>query len=171
MMKTWLIAKKKIFIPLFIFLLLSILLWQLQQKPLAPAVKFTTIQQQQISLEQLRGHMVMVNFWATTCSGCVAEMPQLIQTWQQYHDQGFEVVAIAMQYDDIQQIKNFTAERHLPFWVVHDEDGTLSQAFGGVTLTPTAFIVDPQGHVMSKTIGDFDFNRLQQQIKQYLKLA
>jgi len=170
-MNQWLNTKKKILIPFIIIFLLAILLWQLQQKPLAPDVKFTTIQQQELSLSQLRGHMVMVNFWATTCSGCVAEMPQLIQTWQQYHEQGFDVVAIAMQYDDIQQIKNFTEQRKLPFIVAHDVDGSVSREFGNISLTPTAFVVDPQGHIISKTIGDFDFKQLQQHIKQYLKLS
>ena len=115
--------------------------------------------------------MVMVNFWATTCPGCVAEMPKLVETWQQYHQQGFEVIAIAMQYDDLKQIQNFVQQKQLPFIVTHDADGSLSQAFGNITVTPTAFVLDAQGHIINKTIGDFNFAKLHESLKQQLKSA
>ncbi len=159
---------KKIIFPAIIFLLLGLLAWQLQQKPAAPEVEFQSLQQQTVNLKDMRGKVVMVNFWATSCPGCVAEMPKLIETWQQFHQQGFEVIAIAMQYDDLQQIQNFVQQQQLPFIVAYDADGRLSQAFGNITVTPTAFILDSQGRMINKTIGDFNFSSLQQSLKQQL---
>jgi len=162
---------KKRILPLAIVLLVLMIVWQVQQKPSAPNVKFQSLQQQTVALKDLRGKMVMVNFWATTCPGCVAEMPKLVETWQQYHQQGFEVIAIAMQYDDLKQIQNFVQQKQLPFIVTHDADGSLSQAFGNITVTPTAFVLDAQGHIINKTIGDFNFAKLHESLKQQLKSA
>ena len=160
---------KSIFIGLSVLILLALIAWQLFNKPSAPAVQITTLQQQQIALADLRGKTVMVNFWATTCPGCVAEMPKLVSTWQQYHQQGFEIVAVAMQYDDLAQIKNFVAQHQLPFIVAYDAQGSISQAFGNISITPTAFVLDPQGKIINKTIGDFNFAKLHQQLQQQLQ--
>lgn len=162
---------KKRILPLAIVLLVLIIVWQVQQKPSAPNVQFQSLQQQTVALKDLRGKMVMVNFWATTCPGCVAEIPKLVETWQQYHQQGFEVIAIAMQYDDLKQIQNFVQQKQLPFIVTYDADGSLSQAFGNITVTPTAFVLDAQGHIINKTIGDFNFAKLHESLKQQLKSA
>ena len=162
---------KKRILPLAIVLLVLMIVWQVQQKPSVPNVQFQSLQQQTVALKDLRGKMVMVNFWATTCPGCVAEMPKLVETWQQYHQQGFEVIAIAMQYDDLKQIQNFVQQKQLPFIVTHDADGSLSQAFGNITVTPTAFVLDAQGHIINKTIGDFNFAKLHESLKQQLKSA
>ncbi len=167
---SFLTIKKRI-LPIAIVLLLVLIVWQLQQKPSAPDIQFQSLQQQTITLKDLRGKTVMVNFWATTCPGCVAEMPKLVETWQQYHQQGFEVVAIAMQYDDLKQIQNFVQQKQLPFIVAYDADGKLSQAFGNITVTPTAFVLDPQGHIINKTIGDFNFAKLHESLQQQLKSA
>lgn len=74
-----------------------------------------TLQGKTIPLSSLQGKMVLVNFWATDCPGCIEEMPELINTYQQYKDKGFEVVAVAMPYDKLQQIITYSQNNALPF--------------------------------------------------------
>jgi peroxiredoxin len=136
----------------------------LTQKASAPALTMTTLSGQTIDLAQLRGKTVVVNFWATSCPGCVKEMPQLVDVYQRYHGKGLEIVAVAMNYDPAENVRQFTAEQRLPFPVVMDTQGDIAHAFGEVKLTPTSFVIDADGHIAEQTIGDLDFARLRQRL-------
>ena len=134
-------------------------------KPAAPDVTFTDIKGNKISLAQLKGKVVIVNFWATSCTTCVGEMPEMIKTYEKYHAQGLEFVAVAMSYDRPDYVVNFTETRKLPFDVTLDLDGQLAQQFGDVKLTPTTFIIDKQGKIIKKYVGAPEFDGLHQLIE------
>ena len=136
------------------------LVYALMEKPAAPASTFTTLEGKTITLDQLRGKIVLVNFWATSCPGCVKEMPDLIQTYNQYKDRGFEIVAVAMSYDPPNYVANFAKTRQLPFPVALDVNGAHAHAFGDVQLTPTSFIIGKDGRIVEQKLGDLDFNKL-----------
>ncbi len=137
----------------------------------APAVSFTTLQGQPIVLASLRGKVVLVNFWATTCPGCVKEMPALIETYRQYKNKGFEVVAVAMSYDPPSYVMKFAQDRQLPFPVALDVSGEHARAFGNVQLTPTSFIVGKDGTVLEQKLGELDFVKLKTLLDKELKPA
>jgi thiol-disulfide isomerase/thioredoxin len=153
---------KKTLLPLIILGLLTFLGLQLNNKPSAPNVVFTTIDGTKISMASLKGKVVLVNFWATDCPGCIKEMPQLISTYNQYNKQGFELIAVAMPDDPPAQVFNYTQQKNLPFPVMHDGLSEISSQFGDVSLTPTAFIYDQQGYLLQRTIGELDFKALHQ---------
>lgn len=136
------------------------LTYTLIQKPVAPAVTFTTLEGKPIALESLRGKVVLVNFWATSCPGCIKEMPGMIDTYKQYKGRGFEIVAVAMSYDPPNYVLNFVQTRRLPFPVALDIDGAHARAFGNVQLTPTSFIIGKDGAVLEQKIGELDFVKL-----------
>lgn len=143
---------------------------QAQAQPIAaPALTFTTIAGQTIRLSDLRGKVVLVNFWATSCSICLAETPELIQTYRQSHKQGLEVIAVAMPYDQPGLIKQYIAKHGLPFPVVWDSKGDIGRSFGGVQATPITFIIDKQGRLISRTVGIIDFERLRRYLDGALK--
>ncbi len=131
----------------------------------APNVTFTDIKGNKISLEQLRGKVVMVNFWATSCTTCVGEMPDMVKTYEKYHAQGLEYVAVAMSYDPPNYVVNFTETRKLPFSVALDVDGKLADSFGDVKMTPTTFVIDKQGHIIKKYVGAPEFYELHRLIE------
>ena len=87
-------------------------------------------------------------------------MPDLIATWRRYRSRGFEVIAVAMSYDEPEQIRAYMAKRSLPFPVVFDRDGALAREFEGVRATPTTFLIDRAGKRISKTVGIIDFEKL-----------
>jgi len=129
-------------------------------RQIAPNVTFTDIKGNKISMEQLRGKVVMVNFWATSCSTCVGEMPEMIKTYEKYHAQGLEFVAVAMSYDPPNYVLNYTETRKLPFDVALDPDGKLAQSFGDVKMTPTTFVIDKHGDIVKKYVGAPEFEEL-----------
>lgn len=122
----------------------------------APDVTFTDLNGKEISMASLRGKVVYVKFWATSCTTCVAQMPDTIKHYQDLKDQGFDTIAVAMSYDPLNYVENFTKSRQLPFPVVLDKDGSLAQAFGDVKLTPTAFLIDKQGKIIKRYLGNYD---------------
>jgi thiol-disulfide isomerase/thioredoxin len=151
---------KKTLIPLVVLGLVAALLFSLSQKPKAPDVTFTTIEGKKISMASLKGKMVLVNFWATDCPGCVKEIPALVDVYKEYQAKGFEVIAVAMPYDPPAQVLNYTKQKALPFPVMHDGFEEITQAFGGINLTPTTYIFDKQGNRLQRIIGEIDFSNL-----------
>lgn len=129
-------------------------------KSVTPAETFTTLGGAQIRLADLRGKVVLINFWATSCGICMAEMPDLAATYRQYRNRGFEVIAVAMHYDDPELVKKYVTKQALPFPVVFDKDGELAREFDQVGATPTTFLIDQAGGRVSKTVGIIHFDKL-----------
>lgn len=134
----------------------------------APDVTFISIAGEKVSTESLRGKVVMINFWATSCVTCVKEMPELVATYNKYKDQGLEFVAVAMQYDRPDYVLNFAEQRKLPFTVALDSAGDLARQFGDVTLTPTTFLIDKQGKIIKTYVGEPDFSAVHKLIEKEL---
>ena len=144
----------------FIAALLFLALLDGCSAPAAPDVSFTTLDGQTTRLSALRGKVVLVNFWATTCTTCVGEMPKLVETYQRFAPKGFETVAIAMSYDPPDYVRNYAAKAGLPFKVALDARGEAARGFEEVRLTPTTFLLDKQGRVVQKYLGEPDFPKL-----------
>ncbi|KAB7629816.1 TlpA family protein disulfide reductase [Verminephrobacter eiseniae] len=134
----------------------------------APESTFVLLDGSRQSMADLRGKVTLVNFWATNCSTCVAEMPALAATYDKYHTQGFDTVAVAMSYDPPSYVVNFAATRKLPFKVAIDNTGQLARAWGDVRLTPTSFLVNKRGEVVKSFVGAPDFPALHRLIEQLL---
>lgn len=122
----------------------------------APEVTFTSLTGERITTSDLRGKVVLVKFWATSCVTCVAQMPDTITNYNALRDKGFETIAVAMQYDPGNYVKNFADSRNLPFPVALDSRGEIAKAFGEVRLTPTAFLIDKQGRIIKRYLGNYD---------------
>ena len=132
----------------------------LNNKQSAPDVTFHAIDGEKISSNSLRGKVVMVNFWATSCTTCVAEMPEMVETYNKYKAQGLEFVAVAMQYDRADYVLNFARTRQLPFKVTLDVKGEAAKAYGDVAMTPTTFVLDKQGKILKRYVGKPEFAEL-----------
>lgn len=142
------------------------------QKP-APVVSFKTVQYQSkpstvFNTASLKGQITLVNFWATSCTTCVAEMPMLAKVYSDYASKGYRTIAVAMDYDSIEFVRNFAASRALPFDVVHDTDGSLAKAFNQVKVTPTSYLIDPQGQIVKRYLGEIKQADLTQAIDNLL---
>ena len=134
----------------------------------APQSSFLLLDGQRISTESLRGKVALVNFWATSCTACVAEMPEIAATYNKFKAQGYETLAVAMPYDKPEYVSRFAAQRALPFLVAYDHDGQAAKAWGDVRLTPTTFLLDKQGRIVKRYVGQPDFAALHAQIEKLL---
>jgi peroxiredoxin len=134
----------------------------------APASTFVLLDGAQTTTADLQGKVTLINFWATTCVSCVKEMPALAATYNKYKTQGFETIAVAMSYDPPAWVFNFAQTRQLPFKVALDNTGEIAQNWGDVKLTPTTYLVDKQGRIVKRYVGEPDMAALHALIEKLL---
>ena len=134
----------------------------------APDSTFVLLDGSKATTADLRGKVTLVNFWATTCVSCVKEMPALVATYNKYQSQGFETLAVAMEYDPPAWVLNFAQTRQLPFKVALDNTGEIAKAWGDVKLTPTTYLVDKQGRIVKRYVGEPDMGALHRLIEDLL---
>jgi peroxiredoxin len=140
----------------------------LNQRPAAPPVTFVSIQGEKIAPRDLQGKVVMVNFWATSCTTCVAEMPRMVETYNKYKSQGLEFVAVAMSYDPPNYVLNYAHTRALPFKVALDTSGEAAKAYGNVAMTPTTFVIGKDGKILKRYVGEPEFPALHKLLEEAL---
>jgi thiol-disulfide isomerase/thioredoxin len=134
----------------------------------APNAVFVTLEGNKISIDSLKGKVVLVNFWASDCKSCIEEMPALINTYNNYKKKGFEVIAVAMPYDPPAQVLNYALQKKLPFPVMHDGLSDITTKFGNINLTPTTFIYDKSGKQIAHFQGAIDFKMLKETLNKEL---
>ena len=161
--------KKNKIISIFLIAFVAVLLFLSLQTNSVKNLNLITISGEKITSQQLLGKITLINFWATDCPGCINEMPGLIETYNQYKDQGLEVIAVAMYYDPPSRVISFTKNNNLPFPVVLDTNKEIINKFNNVKLTPTSIILDKNGYVINTIIGEIDFNDFNKNLINLLK--
>jgi peroxiredoxin len=134
----------------------------------APESTFVLLDGSQRTTADLKGKVTLVNFWATSCVTCVAEMPKMVATYNKYHGKGYEHMAVAMSYDPPSYVVNYAATRKLPFQVAIDNTGNVARAWGEVQLTPTSYVVNRKGEIVKRYVGEPDFAELHRLIEKLL---
>ena len=134
----------------------------------APDTTFVLLDGSKKTTADLKGKVTLVNFWATSCVTCVAEMPKMVSTFDKYHPRGYEHVAVAMSYDPPSYVVNYAQTRKLPFNVAIDNTGAVAKAWGEVQLTPTSYLVNKKGEIVKRYVGEPNFAELHQLIEKLL---
>ncbi len=154
-----------------VFLVVSVLALGVagcSQRSAAPTFDYTLLDGTHASSQALRGKVVLLNFWATSCVTCVKEMPEIMATHQQFSGRGFQTLAVAMSYDPPALVANYAERHRLPFGVVIDNTGAIARSFGDVQLTPTTVLIDKHGAIVKRWVGEPDFPALQALVAQLL---
>ena len=160
--------KKNIIISCLLILLTSLVLISFQ-KDTVDNLDMMTISGEKITSKDLLGKVVLINFWATDCPGCIAEMPELINTYNKYKNQNFELIAVSMFYDPPSHVLSFSKNNNLPFPVVLDIEKKIAAQFSNVTLTPTSFLINHQGKIINRIIGEINFDEFDSLLQKTIK--
>lgn len=135
-----------------------------EQGERAPDVTYTTLDGKELAQADLEGRPTLVTFWATTCVSCVQEIPYLVELYEELNPRGFEIVAVAMEYDPPRQVEALVKARGLEYTIALDGDGSVARAFGDVRLTPTTFLINPRGQIVQRRLGLLDMDQLRSRI-------
>jgi len=135
----------------------------------SPDISLVTIDGEQLQLASLRGNPLLVTFWATTCPGCIREVPHLIELYEELSPQGLEIIGIAMDYDPPNRVLAVRNARNIPYPVALDIHAEAAHAFGNVRLTPTSFLIAPDGRIVYRKTGEISMAKLRQDILGLLK--
>lgn len=130
----------------------------------SPDIDLVTIKGEALQLASYRGRPLLVTFWATTCPGCIEEMPHLFELYAEFQPQGLEIIGIAMDYDPPNQVLAMSEARGIPYPVALDIHADAARAFGDVRLTPTSFLIAPDGRIVYQKIGEMDMAKVRSDI-------
>jgi thiol-disulfide isomerase/thioredoxin len=119
-------------------------------------LKFTSAAGKPVDVAQLRGKVVLVDFWATWCGPCVAEVPNVVAAYQKYHAQGFDIVGVSLDQDKDAMLA-FTKAHEMTWPQFFDGNGFENNAVSsklGIQMIPTMWLIDQQGRLVESTDGD-----------------
>lgn len=117
----------------------------------APPLELKDLKGKSITLEEAKGKIVLLNFWATWCGPCRAEVPDLIELQKKYKDR-LEILALATDEDDTDAVEKFVEKKGINYRVGMATDA-IKAKYGGVPALPTSFVIDTQGRVVQKHVG------------------
>jgi thiol-disulfide isomerase/thioredoxin len=120
-----------------------------------PPIELNTLDGQPFRLEQLRGRLVLLNFWATWCDPCVEEMPSMQRLMQHFAGAPFDVVAVN-HMEGVPRIRAFLQKVPVDFTIVRDTDGGIARRWR-VGVFPSSYVIDAQGHIRYALVGAVDW--------------
>lgn len=136
---------------------------------IVPKISLDIIDGRKIELHSLQGTPLLVTFWATTCATCIKEMPHLIKLYNELGKEGLEIIAIAMSYDPPNRVVELSERKNIPYPVALDIDGSAAKAFGDIEVTPTSFLIDPNGNIVLQNFGEINIEALRLKVKELSK--
>lgn len=103
-------------------------------------------------LSDFRNKVVIIDFWATWCPPCKAEIPHFIDLYSQYKDQGLEIIGISLDFGGEKILPAFVSKNNINYTILLGGE-EVSDLYGGIAAIPTTFIVDKDGYIRKKYIG------------------
>jgi thiol-disulfide isomerase/thioredoxin len=134
----------------------------------APHFTLKTSDGKVVDLAKLKGKVVLVNFWATWCGPCRAEIPDFIEAYKANKGKGLEIVGIALDEDGWDKVLPFQSKNQMNYPVVLGSP-ELAQQYGGIEAIPTSFFIDKKGIIIDHVVGMLSKSALENKLKRFLK--
>ncbi|MEG3638186.1 TlpA disulfide reductase family protein [Magnetococcus sp. PR-3] len=135
-------------------------------------IALTTLAGHSVKLADFKGKVILVNYWATWCPPCLAEIPDLIQAQNDFGPKGFQVVGIDYQdRADLETLKRFVKRKRINYPIIRDtpkKTHTISKAMGGVFALPMSLLIDRDGKIIKTHTGQLHYKDLEGWLKKQL---
>jgi peroxiredoxin len=122
-----------------------------------------------VSSDQFKGKVVVLDFWATWCTPCKAEIPGYIELQRKYGADGLVFIGVSVDQDGELVVKKFIKDHGINYTVVLAGDSDIQSAYGDISVIPTTFIIDRQGQIRDKKVGKEDAAAYEKQILAVLR--
>ena len=140
---------------------------QSDQYVAAPDFALEDLEGDVVRLSDHKGKVVFLNFWATWCPPCRAEIPYFIDLVEKYGDDGFEVVGIALDPRDFSKVQTFVDQQGINYTILYDTKNVQGM-YGGIQSIPTTFVINRDGKVVEQIVGSRPKNVFESTIKKWL---
>jgi len=139
----------------------------LKKNELAPDFTLESLDGQEVKLSDYQGQKVILNFWASWCPPCKAEMPHMQTFYEKNKDNGVTILAVNLTSQDhgMEQIGSFVQDYNLTFPIPLDQTGEIGDLYRTITI-PTTYFIDEKGHIQDKVIGPMDEEKMTSIINQ-----
>ena len=129
-----------------------------------PDISMLSVDGEDLRLSAYRGRPLLVTFWSVTCRSCIREIPHLTDLYRELAPQGLEIIGIASAYDPPNRVLEMRKSLGIPYPISLDIHADAAHAFGDVRLTPTSFLIAPDGRVVQRKVGRLDMTGLRREI-------
>lgn len=133
----------------------------------APKWRLKDLDGQDVSSDQFKGKVVVVDFWATWCGPCVSEIPGYIELQRKFGPQGLVIVGISVDQNGPAYVKKFAGAKGMNYTLVMGDE-TVAEAFGGIESIPTTFLINRQGRIIHQKIGAMPHEEYEKLVRQAL---
>ncbi|WP_274309231.1 peroxiredoxin family protein [Solibacillus daqui] len=140
----------------------------LEKGNIAPDFTLYNLDGKPLTLSDLKGKRVVLNFWTTWCPPCKAEMPHMQEYYEKYKEEdNVEIVGVNLTYDreKVERVEQFLKSYNITFPILLEPDGSVASQFKIITI-PTTFIIDTEGRIQKKIVGPLDLETLRDNVTQ-----
>jgi len=157
---------KTIFVIIIVLAALVSILWLVIDKQrAAPTLHLQSATGENIVIGKNMGKPLLVNFWATSCSACLVEIPHLIELYHELNSRGLDIIGVSMSYDPPMLVVDMVQQKQIPYPIVFDLDKKIQLAFGlPQGITPTTLLIDANGKILQRIQGMPDMKQLRKNI-------
>lgn len=141
----------------------------LEKGQLAPDFTLFNLEGEDVTLSDLRGKRVVLNFWATWCPPCEAEMPHMQKYYEKYAEEdNVEIVGVNLMYsaqEKVERVEQFVKNYQITFPILYELDESVVTRYEILTI-PSTYMIDTEGKIQKKIVGPLDLDMLRDNVKQ-----